>query len=139
MPAQKNWHRRFRWIREDCPYRQAPCAVSRKFVYAQRNKAASAIDSVFSKRKNGDEQVLFDLPVNKEWLKQLILSLVLICHSSYRGVLELLRDLFDYHISIGTIHNVVFEALGKASEINQQQSLSNLSFGFFSLIYRIFR
>ena len=41
------------------------------------------------------DEVLFHLPVTKAWLRQLVLALVLICHSSYRGVVELLRDLFD--------------------------------------------
>jgi hypothetical protein len=43
--------------------------------------------------------------VTKAWLTQLILGLVLICHSSCRGVIELFRDLFDTPISTGTIHN----------------------------------
>ncbi len=44
------------------------------------------------------DDVLFYLPVTKSWLKQLILTLILICHSFYRGVKELLRDLFDYKL-----------------------------------------
>ncbi len=47
--------------------------------------------------------VLFYLPVTKAWLRQLVLALVLIGHSSYRAVVELLRDLFDYHISLGNV------------------------------------
>jgi len=34
-----------------------------------------------------------------------IRALILICHCSYRGVVELLRDVFDFPISVGTIHN----------------------------------
>ena len=41
------------------------------------------------------DDVLFYLPVTKAWLRQLVLGLVLICHSSTRGVVELLGDLFD--------------------------------------------
>jgi hypothetical protein len=57
--------------------------------------------------------VLFYLPITKTWLWQLILGLILICHSSYRGVVELLRDVFDLPISIGTIHNRLQAALRK--------------------------
>jgi len=39
---------------------------------------------------------------------------VLICHSSYRGVVELLRDLFDYRISLGTVHNIVHSPVAQA-------------------------
>ena len=46
-------------------------------------------------------QLLFWLPVTKPWLRQLVLGLTLICHSSLRGVHELLADLFDYPLSLG--------------------------------------
>ena len=75
---------------------------------------------------NKNEDVLFYLPITKTWLHQLILALILICHSSYRGVIELLRDLFDYPLSIGTIHNRVMEAVPKARNINQIQDLSSI-------------
>ena len=78
--------------------------VSRKFVYQQGDKAQQAQDELFAPSK-GDDEVLFHLPVTKNWLYQLILGLVLICHSSYRGVVELFRDVFDTPISIGTVHN----------------------------------
>ena len=67
---------------------------SRKFVYQQGEKAPPALDESFAPSQ-GDDDVLFHLPVTKNWLYQLILGLVLICHSSYRGVVELFRDLFD--------------------------------------------
>ena len=52
------------------------------------------------------------------------MALILICHCSYRGVKEILRDLFDYSISIGTIHNRFRAAVEKARQINQTQDLS---------------
>ena len=78
--------------------------VSRKFAYQQGNQAQQALDESFAPSQ-GDDEVLFHLPVTKNWLYQLILGLVLICHCSYRGVVELFRDLFDTPISIGTVHN----------------------------------
>ena len=59
--------------------------VSRKFIYQQGNKAQQALDESFAPSQD-DDDVLFYLPVTKNWLFQLILGLVLICHSSYRGV-----------------------------------------------------
>ena len=78
--------------------------VSRKFLYQQGQKAGEAIDAAFSSPSN-EQEVLFYLPVTQTWLFQLILALVLSCHCSYRGVVELMRDLFDLSISVGTIHN----------------------------------
>ena len=69
--------------------------VSRKFVYQQGDKAQQALDESFAPSQ-GDEDVLFNLPVTKNWLYQLMLGLGLICHSSYRGVVELFRDLLGY-------------------------------------------
>jgi hypothetical protein len=78
--------------------------VSRKFLYQQGQKASEALDATFNSATD-EPEVLFYLPITKTWLWQLILALVLICHCSYRGVVELLRDLFDLSISVGTIHN----------------------------------
>ena len=54
------------------------------------------------------------------------MALILICHCSDRGVKEILRELFDYSISIGTIHNRFRAAVEKAREINQTQDLSSI-------------
>nr|WP_263858231.1 hypothetical protein [Waterburya agarophytonicola] len=40
--------------------------------------------------------------------------------------MELLRDLFDYSLSIGTVHNRIKEATEKARQINQNQDLSSI-------------
>ena len=69
--------------------------VSRKFVYQQGDKAQRSLDETFAPSQ-GDDDVLFHLPVTKNWLYQLILGLVLIGHSSHRGVVDLLRDLFEW-------------------------------------------
>lgn len=78
--------------------------ASQKFVYRQGDKAQQALDESLAPSQ-GDNDVLFHLPVTENWLYQLILGLVLICHSSYQGVVELLRDLFDTPISMGTVSN----------------------------------
>ncbi len=109
--------------------------VSRKFLYEQGQKAKTAMDATFD-RTSSDNDVLFHLPVTKTWLSQLILGLVLICHSSYRGVVELLRDLFDISISVGTIHNRLQSAAATASEINQAQDLSGIKVGLHDEIFQ---
>ncbi|MGB3406690.1 MAG: hypothetical protein WBA67_04290 [Jannaschia sp.] len=109
--------------------------VSRKFVYQQGNQAQQALEESFAPSQ-GDDEVLFHLPVTKSWLYQLILGLVLICHSSYRGVVELFRDLFDLPISIGTVHNRLEAAAATATEINQSQDLSSIEVGLHDEIYQ---
>lgn len=102
--------------------------VSRKFVYDQKKIAVSALDQAFEPVAKSDE-VLFYLPVTKKWIRQFVLALVLICHSSFRGVIEILESLFDYrNISIGTIHNIVMDAAEKAATINANEDLSGIAY-----------
>jgi hypothetical protein len=109
--------------------------VSRKFVYSQKSIAAEALDSAFEPRPD-DDNVLFQLPVTKNWLRQFIISLVLIGHSPLRGVVELLRDLFDYPISLGSVHNVVKAAVALARQVNERQDLNNVRIGAHDEIYQ---
>jgi hypothetical protein len=67
--------------------------VSRKFVYRQVNKAEVALSECFEP-SIPDDQVLFYLPITKSWLTQLMLGLILICHSPYRGVDEFFVEIF---------------------------------------------
>ena len=99
--------------------------VSRKFIYQQKAIAQQALNTAFEKEEP-DQKVLYYLPITQKWIFQFILALILICHCSYRGVKEILRDLFDYTLSIGTIHNRVIAATEKARNINQAQDLSSI-------------
>jgi hypothetical protein len=110
--------------------------VSRKFVYQQKEIALDGIVEAFTPHSSEDSAVLFHLPVTKEWIKQFSLGLVLICHSSYQGVTELFRDLFDYDISKGNVHNIVYGALAQAVHINHQQDLSQIKVGAHDEIYQ---
>jgi hypothetical protein len=109
--------------------------VSRKFVYQQSNKAAVALTECFDP-STPDDQVLFYLPITQSWLTQLMLGLILICHSSYGGVIELFRDLFDLATSVGTIHNRVQSAAATTKEINEAQDLSRIKVGLHDEIFQ---
>ena len=102
--------------------------TSRKFIYAQKEKASDALNEVFS-GEVGDSKVLFYIPVTKEWLQQSVMSLILSCHSSYGGVIEFFRDIFDSNICKGTIVNIIDSALNKAKCMNDSQDLSLIKVG----------
>ena len=59
-----------------------------------------------------------------------------ICHSSNRGVVELLRDVFDFRISLGTVHNIVHSPVAQARRINQQYDLSTIVIGLLDEIFQ---
>lgn len=103
--------------------------VSRKFVHGLKNTALDCIDQSFAPDSKNDNLVLFNLPVTKSWLKQFSLSLSLNCRSSFRGINKVLSDVFDYDISIGTIHNISDEATQKAKAMNTAQDLSQVTLG----------
>jgi hypothetical protein len=109
--------------------------VSRKFVYQQVAIANRALEDGFAPQAQEDE-VLFQLPVTKQWLRQLTLGLVLICHSPLRGVVELLRDVFDYQISVGTVFNIVQAAIAPAQQHNHAQDLSRIRVGAHDEIFQ---
>jgi hypothetical protein len=109
--------------------------VSRKFVYQQLDRAVAGLQMAFDPPDEPDG-LLFWLPLTKSWLRQLVLALILVCHSSYRGVAELLSDLFDHPISIGSVHNILQQAVPCADAINQQQNLSHVRFAALDEIFQ---
>lgn len=112
-------------------------SVSRKFVYQQKEKALEGITQAFAESSpEGDEKVLFYIPVTKKWLIQVLLALIFICRASYQGVIEFFRDALDYDISKGTVHNIVYEHLQKAKKINREQDLSHVKEGLHDEIYQ---
>lgn len=109
--------------------------VSRKFVYQQATKAQQTLDAAFASPATADD-VLFYLPVTKAWLKQLVLALVLCCHSSLRGVQSLLLDLLGVSLALGTVHNIIDRAVAAARRCNNQQDLSAVAIGAHDEIFQ---
>jgi hypothetical protein len=109
--------------------------VSRKFLYQQAHTAQDALTCAFDPKPETDK-VLFYLPVTDAWLRQLVLGLTFNCHSSTRGIVELLRDVFDCQISLGKVHNIVHSAVPDARRINQQYNLASILIGLLDEIHQ---
>ncbi len=112
--------------------------VSRKYVYEQKGKASAALDEAFAMNASDadEEEVMFELKVTRRWLRQAILALTLICRSSYRGVIEFLRDLLGVHVSEGAVHNVQVAAAEQAVVINGDIDLSAIEVGLHDEIFQ---
>jgi len=67
---------------------------------------------------------------------QVLLALIFICRASYQGVIEFFRDVLNYKISKGNVHNIVYKHLEKAKKINHQQDLSKVKEGLHDEIYQ---
>jgi len=102
--------------------------VSRRFVYQQMALGSEALEQAFNPREP-DQEVLFWIPVTKSWLRQVVLALVLYCHSSFRGVIAFFRDILDESISLGTIHNLLNQTREQACRINAAQELFQVKEG----------
>jgi hypothetical protein len=109
--------------------------LSRQFLYRQADTAQLALEHAFDPPRPAQE-VLFHLPVTKSWLRQLVLALVLSCHSPYRGVIAILADLFDTEISLGAVHNVVRAAVARARAINGSYDLAGVRVGAHDEIFQ---
>jgi hypothetical protein len=110
--------------------------VSRKFVHALVDRAQEALEQAFAPAPAAKDQILFYLPVTKNWLRQVVVSLLLSCHSSYRGVIEVFADCFDYSISLGAIHNIARDAVAKARPYNDQVPLTRIHIGLLDEIFQ---
>jgi hypothetical protein len=98
--------------------------VSRKFVHQQLDIARDALEQAFAPVPDDPEKVLFTIAITRSRLRQIVLALVLICHSSLRGVVEFLAAVFDYRISLGSVFTIVHSAVARARHINESQDLS---------------
>lgn len=109
--------------------------TSRKFVDTQKQKAASALGAAFADRME-DSEVLFHIPVTKQWLHQVTLSLVLTCHSSYGGVVDFFSDILDHPTCKASVFNRVQAALDKAAQVNGAQDFSMIKVGAHDEIFQ---
>jgi transposase-like protein len=113
--------------------------VSRPLVYRQMHKASAALDDLFSPAQTYDQNnVLFSLPVTKQWLEHvtLALALTMIGHASMRGVMEFMNDLLGVSISLGTVHNIHQRAALQAITINDSIDLSAIRVGLHDEIFQ---
>ena len=109
--------------------------VSRRFVYRQQTIARDALNDAFDPPPANDA-VMFQLPVTKHWIHQFVLGLVLIGHCPLRGVVEICRDLLDYDISLGTVHNLIQKVVAPARAITAKEDISQIHVGAHDEIFQ---
>ena len=111
--------------------------TSRKFVYRQIDIAQQALEQAFATPAEDDAEILFHLPVTKKWLRMNVVSLLLNCRSCYRGVINHFHDCLGRHVSLGTIHNILHQAVPIARGITVQQPLDAIDFGLLDEIFQV--
>ena len=111
--------------------------VSRPTVYRQIGTASAALDEAFDTTRAADaDQVLFMLPVTRQWLDQVIVALTMVGHVSFRGTLELLHDLLGVSTSLGTIHTVLQQAAQRAMAITAGVDLCAIRVGLHDELFQ---
>jgi hypothetical protein len=110
--------------------------VSRQFLYRQGRHARRAVSEALAPCED-EQKVLFHLPVTKAWLRQFVNAQVLIGHTSFRGVQEILDAVFDYRdLSLGTVYNILAQTVTQARGINDAQDLGAIRVGAHDEIYQ---
>ena len=109
--------------------------VSRKFIYLQKDKAIEALDSAFC-APDKDNDVLYTIPVTRNFLHASILSLSLNGHSSERGIVQHFKDIYDYEISEGSVHNTLAQGAQRAAKENEKADLANVKIGAHDEIFQ---
>jgi len=110
--------------------------VSRTFVYPRADLADQALTTAFVPAPPADDTVLFYWPVTESWLHRLSVALLLVCHSSYRGVHEVLRDVVHCERALGYLHGVAHAAMDQARVHNDQHDLSRVAIGAHDEIFQ---
>lgn len=111
-------------------------AVSRPLLYRDARRASDALEACFDPPPD-EADVRFDLPVTPSWRRQFVLALVLAGHASFRGIQEIFEDVLDEEgLSLGSIHNLLQEAVQKARLINQAEDLSAVRVGVHDEIFQ---
>ena len=114
----------------------AETGVSRRFCYEQEAKAQNALEDAFAPDPD-DLEVLYHLPVTKAWVRQFVLGVTLVGHSSDRAVVELADCLLGYSkLSVGTVHNIMMQAAATAAALNAGEDLSAIRVGALDEIYQ---
>ena len=73
--------------------------------------------------------------ISKKFIEKAVLSHLLLCHSSYRGIKEFFEIIFEYKVSLGTITNIARDIAKRAKIFNESQDLSLIKDGALDEIY----
>lgn len=104
--------------------------VSRKFIYAQKDRAMAGLTEAFSPEAL-PEGFLGWIPITRDWLRRATLSAAIHCHGSERGISQHLKAITcpDLPISPPTVHNILHQAAATAKALNDQQALGMIHEG----------
>ena len=95
---------------------------SRNTVYEQQKIALAAANKAF---ESADDDVLFSLPVTKDYISSVVVDLYL-KKVSHRDIQSFLESSLDYSLSDGSIFNILDAAGDRALVINNSYALSSI-------------
>jgi len=100
--------------------------ISRKFIKVQTNKALEGINKSFMDQ---GKNILCYLPITEKRIEQMVLSEILDCRASYRGIIKSLQSIMSYGISLAKISEIFKKYALKAAEINISTDLKFIEEG----------
>lgn len=97
--------------------------TTRRTIYKYKAKATNAVNDIFDTQNN--DEVLYVIPVTKDYIKSAVAGLSGICKSSERDIKLYLDYIFDYDISVGKINSILAEISDVSHEVNQSYLLDS--------------
>ena len=95
--------------------------VSRKFARSQRDAAVRLVEE--DALRHGRVRVVV---VDDAFVERFIVAAALSCNCPFRGIMELLEEMFGFAPSIGTIHNICRKAAAAAAVLNAGETLEKV-------------
>ena len=106
---------------------------SPKTVYDNRKKADEWLGFLEEQRKRNTQNLF---PVTQNFIRRIVLSLTLSGRCTNAQIREILKDVFSYSISTGTVSGIIKEASKRADIINRQISLEYIYQAGFDEIFQ---
>ena len=94
--------------------------ISRSYAYELKDRYRSTMDTLCE--YDCKSMILLD----KKMIRRSVISLTLDCNASEEGIQRFLELIFNIHVSIGTISNIINEASERAYEFDKTIPLDNI-------------
>lgn len=106
--------------------------TNREFIYQQKEKIMDTLNNSFDKELKDSPSIALTNKV----IEKMVFGCMVICKGSTEDTQEFMEQIFNLHLSVGTISNIINSFADKAAEFNQSISLSKITVGAHDEIFQ---
>ena len=89
--------------------------TNREFIYQQKEKVMDILNNSLDKEQQDGPSVT----LTKQVLEKIVFGCMVICKGSTEDTQEFIEQIFNLHVSVGTISNIINSFADKAAEFNK--------------------